>query len=97
MLKIGGHRVGPAEIEHVIAQHPRVVEVAVIGEPDGLKGEVAVAFVVARPDQAPDEAELRRFCQERLPAFKVPARFRWLDALPRSEAGKVLRAGLRRL
>jgi long-chain acyl-CoA synthetase len=94
ILKIGGHRVSPSEIEHVVASHPDVAEAAVIGEKDALKGEVAVAIVVARAGQVIDEQELRRFCRERLPAFKVPARFSQLEALPRNEAGKLLRARL---
>jgi acyl-CoA synthetase (AMP-forming)/AMP-acid ligase II len=94
ILKIGGHRVSPTEIEQVVALHPDVAEVAVIGEKDGLKGEVAVAFVVSQPGQGLDEEDLRRFCRERLPAFKVPARFRQLASMPRNEAGKLLRAKL---
>jgi acyl-CoA synthetase (AMP-forming)/AMP-acid ligase II len=94
ILKIGGHRVSPVEIEHVLALHPEIADAAVIGAKDDLKGEVAVAFFVARPGSAVDEQELRRFCRERLPAFKVPARFRRLEALPRNEAGKLLRARL---
>jgi acyl-CoA synthetase (AMP-forming)/AMP-acid ligase II len=94
ILKIGGHRVSPTEIEQVVALHPDVAEVAVIGEKDGLKGEVAVAFVVGQPGRGLDEEDLRRFCRERLPAFKVPARFRQLASMPRNEAGKLLRAKL---
>jgi long-chain acyl-CoA synthetase len=77
-----------------VALHPDVAEAAVIGEKDALKGEVAVAFVVARPGSIFDEQELRRFCRERLPPFKVPVRFRQIEALPRNEAGKLLRARL---
>jgi acyl-CoA synthetase (AMP-forming)/AMP-acid ligase II len=94
ILKIGGHRVSPVEIEQVVALHPDVVEAAVIGEKDGLKGEVAVAFVVVQPGRALDEEDLRRFCRERLPAFKVPVRFRQVDSMPRNEAGKLLRGKL---
>lgn len=92
ILKIGGHRVSPVEIEHVLARHPTVAEVAVIGEDHELKGEVAVAFVVPREGQAPDESELRHFCQEQLPAYKVPGRFVLTASLPRNAAGKLLRA-----
>ena len=95
ILKIGGHRVSPVEIEHAIARHPDVGEVAVIGVKDDLKGEVPVAFVVGRPGRKPAEEELRRFCREQLPIYEVPVRFTLLDALPRNEAGKLLRAQLR--
>ena len=94
ILKIGGHRVSPAEIEQVIARHPDVAEVAVIGVTEELKGEVAAAFVVWRGDRAPAEAELQRFCCEHLPAYMVPATITAVDALPRNQAGKLLRGEL---
>jgi long-chain acyl-CoA synthetase len=86
--------VSPVEIEHALARHPDVAEAAVIGVADSLKGELAAAFVVARPGCAIDPEELRRFCREHLPAFKVPARVTQVEALPRNEAGKLLRASL---
>ncbi len=95
MLKIGGHRVAPAQIEELIAQHPDVDEVAVVGVPDSLMGEVAVAFVVARSDRAPTAEALLARCRASLPAPVVPAAIAFLDALPRNEAGKLLRAELR--
>ncbi|HEX9052989.1 MAG TPA: class I adenylate-forming enzyme family protein [Anaeromyxobacter sp.] len=94
ILKIGGHRVSPVEIEHVIALHPSVAEVAVIGMKQDLMGEVAAAFVVRRPGATPSEAELRRHCRERLPPYEVPATFTWVEALPRNAAGKLLRSDL---
>lgn len=95
MLKVGGHRVSPAELEHVLARHPAVVEVAVVGVPDTLGGEAAVAAVVARPGSSPSEEEVRRFARESLPAHKVPRSVVFLPALPRGPAGKVLKAELR--
>jgi long-chain acyl-CoA synthetase len=94
ILKIGGHRVSPVEIEHVLELHPDVAEAAVLGEKEALMGEVASALLVLRPGSTLDEAELRRFCRERLPAYKVPARMAVVEALPRNEAGKLLRAKL---
>jgi acyl-CoA synthetase (AMP-forming)/AMP-acid ligase II len=96
ILKIGGHRASPIEIEHVVADHPDVAEAAVIGVPHDLMGEVPAAFVVARDGTRPRSEELVRFCRERLPAYKVPVSFTWVDALPRNEAGKLLRAELAR-
>jgi len=61
---------------------------------EDLVGEVAAAFVVRRPGAAITEADLRRFCREQLPAYKVPATIAFVDALPRNEAGKLLRAEL---
>jgi acyl-CoA synthetase (AMP-forming)/AMP-acid ligase II len=95
ILKIGGHRVSPVEIEQVIARHPDVAEAAVVGAKHDLMGEVAAAFVVARAGSAlPSEAELRRHCREQLPPYQVPVAFTWVQALPRNEAGKLLRAKL---
>jgi acyl-CoA synthetase (AMP-forming)/AMP-acid ligase II len=94
ILKIGGHRVSPIEIEHVIAEHPDVAEAAVIGVNDDLMGEAPAAVVVARPGRLPDEDDLRRFCRERMAAYRVPVSFTFVGALPRNEAGKLLRAQL---
>ena len=94
ILKIGGHRVSPVEIEHVLQQHGDVAEAGVVGEPHPLLGEVPVVFLVARPGRNPDPEDLRRFCRERMPAYQVPARFERTTALPRSAAGKLLRASL---
>ena len=94
ILKIGGHRVSPIEIEHIVAEHPDLAEAAVIGMPDPLMGEVAVACVVPRPGRTPDVEALRAFCRSRMPAYRVPARFVVLEALPRNESGKLLRANL---
>jgi long-chain acyl-CoA synthetase len=94
ILKIGGHRVSPVEIEHVLARHPDLADAAVVGVPDALMGEVAAAFVVPRDGCGVDEGELRRFCREALPAYKVPVRFTPVSSLPRNESGKLLRAQL---
>ena len=96
ILKIGGHRVSPVEIEHVVAAHPGIAEAAVVGKNDALMGELPIAFVVPRDGAMPEHAALSRFCRERLAAYKVPVRFVAVDALPRNEAGKLLRAELTR-
>ena len=93
ILKIGGHRVSPVEIEQVLTTHPDVMEAAVCGAPDALKGEVAVAFVVARPG-TPELAGLPRYARERLPSYQVPVEFVRVETLPRSESGKLLRVEL---
>jgi acyl-coenzyme A synthetase/AMP-(fatty) acid ligase len=81
-------------MEVVLAEHPAVAEVAVVGTPDGIQGEVAVAFVALRAGAAATDAELRRFCRERLPPHKVPAHIEVIDAIPRSGAGKPLKSEL---
>lgn len=94
ILKVGGHRVSPAEIEEVIALHPGVMDAAVTGVDDALAGEVPAALFVPRADQAVDIAELRSLCRERLPAYAVPVSFTLVDRLPRGETGKLRRSEL---
>jgi acyl-CoA synthetase (AMP-forming)/AMP-acid ligase II len=94
ILKIGGHRVSPVEMEDVLALHPAVAQAVVVGVPDPVQGERAVAFVVTRPGAHTEELELRRFCRDQLPAHKVPSRVELVEAIPCTEAGKPLRAEL---
>jgi acyl-CoA synthetase (AMP-forming)/AMP-acid ligase II len=89
----GGENVYPAEVEAVIASHPSVADVAVVGAPDDRLGEEVVAYIVARGAPPPIE-ELRTFARARLAGFKVPARWTFVDAVPRNAAGKVLRSAL---
>jgi acyl-coenzyme A synthetase/AMP-(fatty) acid ligase len=94
LLKIGGHRVDPTEIEQTLAQHTAVLEAAVVGQPDLVGGEVAVAFVVLRDGSTGNDglaSELRKHCRARLPAFKVPKVVTFLPSLPRTGSGKVAR------
>jgi len=94
ILKIGGHRVSPVEMEEVLALHPAVAQAVVVGVPDPVQGELAVAFVVTRAGAAVEALELRRFCRDQLPAHKVPSRVELVAAIPCTEAGKPLRAEL---
>jgi acyl-CoA synthetase (AMP-forming)/AMP-acid ligase II len=97
ILKIGGHRVSPVEIEHVVAEHPDLAEAAVVGLPDPLLGEVPVAFVVVREGRDPQPDALKAFCRGRMAPYRVPVRFTRVPSLPRNEAGKLLRAELVRI
>ena len=97
ILKIGGHRVSPVEIEQVVAEHPDLAEAAVIGRPDALLGEVPIAFVVPRPGRQPTEDGLKTWCRSRMAPYRVPAQFTVMASLPRNEAGKLLRARLAEL
>ncbi len=90
----GGEKIMPREVEAVLQQYPGVQEAAVIGEPDGDRGEAVVAFVV--PGDPPATAEaLRDFCRERLAEFKVPRRITVARDLPRGPTGKLLKRALR--
>ena len=95
VLKLGGHRVSAAELEQVLSLHPAVGETAVVGVPDPASGEAALAFVVPAAGAKEDALELRRFCGQRMPAFKVPRHIRFVDRLPRTASGKVAKAQLR--
>jgi len=63
--------------------------------PDACRGEAVKAFVVVKPDETTTEKELDAFCRERLPACKVPKLYEFVDSLPKSAVGKILRKGLR--
>jgi malonyl-CoA/methylmalonyl-CoA synthetase len=90
----GGLNVYPAEVESVLGDHPGVREVAVVGVPSERWGEEVVAFVVPSSGAAPSSAELVRHAKGYLAAYKCPKRVTFVDALPRSEVGKVLRDAL---
>jgi o-succinylbenzoate---CoA ligase len=90
----GGENVYPAEVEAVLAEHPAVQEVAVVGVEHERWGQVPVAFVVTRGGQLLPSG-LEAWCRQRLATFKVPARFLPLAALPRNALGKVERSRLR--
>lgn len=91
MVNRGGLKVFPAEVEEVLRLHPSVDDAAVVGRSDDRLGEVPVAFVVGT---GVDAADLERHCREHLAPYKVPVAFHPVDALPRNEVGKVLKAAL---
>jgi acyl-CoA synthetase (AMP-forming)/AMP-acid ligase II len=91
LINRGGNKVFPDAVEEVLRVSSAVDDVAVVGAPDDRLGEVPIAFLVGRP--VPDEA-LLALCREHLVAYKVPMAFHWIDKLPRSEVGKVLRNNL---
>jgi long-chain acyl-CoA synthetase len=97
MILTGGFNVYPAEIERVIAQHPAVALVAVGSLPDDLKGEIAKAYIVLRSGATTDEAEVLAFCRERLAAYKLPRAIKFVDDLPKTSTGKIMRRMLRTL
>jgi acyl-CoA synthetase (AMP-forming)/AMP-acid ligase II len=92
---VGGFNVSPAEVEQVMARHPDILEVAVVGVADLRLGEVAKAYVIPAHGKAPAEGQLIDWCRERLANFKVPRSIEFVDALPRNASGKVLRRELR--
>jgi len=97
MFISGGENVYPAEVENVIYHHPAVAEVAVIGVPHPRWQEVGRALVVLKEGQALEEAEIIEFCQGKLAKYKIPKSVVFVDALPRTAAGKVLKRELREM
>jgi acyl-CoA synthetase (AMP-forming)/AMP-acid ligase II len=95
MIVSGGENIYPVEVEEVLAQHPGVGDVAVIGVPDERWGETVMALVVLAPDAVLDSGELVAFARERLAGYKLPRSVEFVAELPRSAAGKVLKRELR--
>ena len=90
----GGENIAPAEIEQVLEDHPAIREAAVIGMPDVEWGETVLAIVVGTGTQ-PSHEELTDFVKSHLASYKAPARYEWVDELPRNHMGKVLKNDLR--
>jgi len=97
MINTAGFKIYPAEIERVVAAHASVAMVAVGSIPDELKGEVAKAYVVLRPEAAPDAEGILALCREELSAYKVPRAVQFVPDLPKTSTGKIMRRELRRL
>ena len=94
MILVSGFNVYPNEIEGVAAQHPDVVECACIGQPDARSGESPHLFVVPRRSDL-TAAELDAHCRANLAAYKVPRQYTFVQSLPKSTVGKILRRELR--
>jgi long-chain acyl-CoA synthetase len=95
MIVSGGENIYPVEVEEVLAQHPGVTDVAVIGVLDERWGETVMALVVLAPDAMVGGDELVAFARERLARYKLPRSVKFVAELPRSPAGKVLKRELR--
>jgi long-chain acyl-CoA synthetase len=91
----GGFNIYPREVEDVLYAHAAVAEAAVVGVADPLMGEDVLAFVVTKPGAATTAEALIAFCQERLAKYKCPKHVRFLESLPKSPIGKILRKELR--
>lgn len=94
MFISGGFNVYPAEVEKILAAHPAVGMVAVVGLPDERLGEVGAAFIVPRPDVATSAEAIIAWSRENMANYKVPRRISFVDELPRNAAGKVVKRAL---
>lgn len=97
LILTGGFNIYPAEIERVIAAHPAVAMVAVGGQPDATKGEIAKAYIVLREGQKGDPESILAHCRKHLAAYKLPRRIQFVKDLPKTSTGKVMRRELKTL
>lgn len=95
MIVSGGENVASSEVERVLYEHDAVLEAAVVGMPDPKWGEVPRAFIVVKPGRDVEAAALIAHCRVRLAGFKTPKDIVFLDVLPRTPSGKVLKRRLR--
>ncbi len=95
MILVSGFNVFPNEVEEVVAECDSVLESACIGIPDEQSGEAVKVFVTTKPGMQLSAEELQRHCKQRLTAYKVPKYVEFLDELPKSTVGKILRRKLR--
>ncbi len=95
LIKFKGFQVAPAEVEAALIAHPGVVDAAVIGRPDPEAGEIPLAYVVRAPGVEVSEADLRAHCEGCLAHYKHPGAYRFVDSVPKSASGKILRRELR--
>ncbi|MEH0442996.1 AMP-binding protein [Streptomyces sp. B21-102] len=95
MINASGFKVWPREVEDVLYTHPSVREAAVVGVPDGYRGETVKAYISLRPGADADADTLAAYCKDRLAAYKYPRQVEILPDLPKTASGKILRRELR--
>ena len=99
LITSSGYRIGPGEIEDCLMKHPAVAIAAAVGVPDPMRTEVVKAFVVLKPGSEGDEAlaaEIQDFVRGRLAAHEYPREVEFMDALPTTATGKIMRRELRK-
>ena len=95
MINAAGYKVWPREVEDVLYGHPAVREAAVVGVPDEYRGETVKAYVSLRPGATVTEQEMIEFCKQQMAAYKYPRSIQFVDDLPKTATGKILRRELR--
>jgi o-succinylbenzoate---CoA ligase len=95
LIITGGENVYPAEVEAVLCGHPAVADAGVVGLPDPVWGQAVAAVLVRRPHASPSPEDIRAFCERRLARYKMPRHLWFVDVLPRSGGGKLLRRAIR--
>jgi len=95
IIKYKGYTIAPSEIESVLYEHPAVKECAVVGKPDAIAGELPKAYIVLKKEHTTCKEELIRFCEERVAPYKRIREVEFIDEVPKTPVGKVLRRVLR--
>jgi long-chain acyl-CoA synthetase len=97
MIIAGGYNIYPVELDDVLMGHPKILEACAVGIPHEYRGETVKAFIVAKEGETLTEEEVTLYCKENLAAYKVPKIFEFIDELPKSTVGKVLRRKLKEM
>jgi len=97
VLSVSGHRIGTMEVESALVEHPSVAEAAVVGKPDPIKGECVVAFVINKTGSSVTESELKAFVSKEIGAIARPDYIFFVDGLPKTRSGKIMRRLLRQI
>ena len=97
MIIAGGYNIYPRDIDEVLFEHPKIREACTIGIPDAYRGETVKAFVVPETGETITQDEVRAWCKEKLASYKVPKQVEFMDELPKSAIGKVLRRKLKEM
>ncbi len=95
MIIAGGYNIFPREIDEVLFEHPKVLEACTIGVPHEYRGETVKSFIVTKPGQTLTTEDLDAYCRDRLSPYKVPRIYEFVESLPKSAVGKILKRELR--
>lgn len=95
MIIASGYNIYPNEIDEILYEHPQVLEACTVGIPDAYRGETVKSFIVSKPDASVTAEDIIAHCKQRLAPYKVPKQIAFVDSLPKSTVGKILRRKLR--
>ena len=95
MIIAGGYNIYPVELDNILFDHPKILEACTIGVPDEYRGETVKAFIVPKKDEQLTKEEVISYCKKNMAAYKVPKQFEFVEELPKSAVGKILRRELR--
>jgi long-chain acyl-CoA synthetase len=97
MIIASGYNIYPNEIDQVLFGHPKILEACAVGVPHAYRGETVKAFIVIKPGEVLTEEEVIEYCNQNLAKYKIPKLVEFIDELPKSAVGKILRKELRRM